>query len=218
LAVSGASTLDITLDAPGGALGGFSYLDAPAGAAVTLTANAASMGPIAVGALGSAVASLSLKAQVATLGNVTVDGNLDLQGSMTRTLGNVSVGGNARLATAALTRLGNLGVAGSLSLVGGLPALTQAGTFQAGSMPGLSRTMQIGSQAARGSSIGAISIGSVTRTKQQSGVYTFAFATYGGTPNATVGGKRIIATRAGASFGGVTLFATATPTRPSRKR
>jgi hypothetical protein len=218
LAVSGASTLDITLDAPGGALGGFSYLDAPAGAAVTLTANAASMGPIAVGALGSAVASLSLKAQVATLGNVTVDGNLDLQGSATRTLGNVSVGGNARLATAALTRLGNLGVAGSLSLVGGLPALTQAGTFQAGSMPGLSRTMQIGSQAARGSSIGAISIGSVTRTKQQSGVYAFAFATYGGTPNATVGGKRIIATRAGASFGGVTLFATATPTRPSRKR
>jgi hypothetical protein len=218
LAVSGASTLDITLDAPGGALGGFSYLDAPAGAAVTLTANAASMGPIAVGALGSAVASLSLKAQVATLGNVTVDGNLDLQGSMTRTLGNVSVGGNARLATAALTRLGNLGVAGSLSLVGGLPALTQAGTFQAGSMPGLSRTMQIGSQAARGSSIGAISIGSVPRTKQQSGVYAFAFATYGGTPNATVGGKRIIATRAGASFGGVTLFATATPTRPARKR
>ncbi len=85
-------------------------------------------------------------------------------------------------------------------------------------MPGLSRTMQIGSQAARGSSIGAISIGSVPRTKQQSGVYAFAFATYGGTPNATVGGKRIIATRAGASFGGVTLFATATPTRPLRKR
>jgi hypothetical protein len=217
VAVTGASTLDITLDAPGGALGGFSYLDAPAGAAVTLTANAASMGPISVGALGSAVASLSLKAQVATLGNVTVDGNLDLQGSTTRTLGNVSVGGNARLATAALTRLGNLGVAGSLSLVGGLPALTQAGTFQAGSMPGLSRTMQIGSQAARGSSIGAISIGSVTRTKQQSGVYAFAFATYAGTPNATVGGKRIVATRAGSSLGGVTLFATATPTRPARK-
>jgi len=216
--VTGTSTLDLTLDAPGGALGGFSYLDAPAGAVVTLTANAASMGPIAVGALGSAVASLSLKAQVATLGNVTVDGNLDLQGSTTRTLGNVSVGGNARLATAALTRLGNLGVAGSLSLVGGLPALTQAGTFQAGSMPGLTRAMQIGSQAARGSSIGAISIGSVTRTKQQNGAYTFAFASYAGTPNATVGGKRIVATRAGASLGGVTLFATATPPRPLRKR
>jgi hypothetical protein len=128
------------------------------------------------------------------------------------------VGGNARLATAGLTRLGNLGVAGSLSLVGGLPALTQAGTFQAGSMPGLSRSVQIGSQTARGSSIGAISIGSVPRTQQQRGVYAFAFASYGGTPNATVGGRRIIATRAGASLGGVTLFATGTPPRPSGKR
>jgi hypothetical protein len=122
------------------------------------------------------------------------------------------------LATAALTRLGNLGVAGSLSLVGGLPALTQAGTFQAGSMPGLSRTMQIGSQTARGSSIGAISIGSVPRTKQQSGVYSFAFASYGGTPSATVGGRRITATRAGAAFGGVKLVSTGTPPRPSGKR
>ncbi|NBW87111.1 MAG: hypothetical protein EBR23_09860, partial [Planctomycetia bacterium] len=192
--VTGASTLDLTLDAPGGVLGGFSCLDAPAGASVKLTANAASMGPITVGSPGSAVASLSLTVQVATLDNVTVDGDLDLQGSATRTLGNVSVGGNAKLAAAGLTTLGNLGVAGSLTLVGGLPALTQAGTFQAGSMPGLTRNVQIGSRTARGSTIGAISIGSVPRTKQQRAAYSFAFASYAGTPNATVGGKRIVAT------------------------
>lgn len=62
----------------------------------------------------------------------------------------------------------------------------------------------------------------MTRTKQQRGVYAFAFATYGGTPNATVGGKGINATRTGASFGGVTLVSTAvasTPaSRPPRRR
>jgi hypothetical protein len=216
--VTGASTLDLTLDAPGGVLGGFSCLDAAAGASVKLTANAASMGPIAVGSPGSAVASLSLKAQVATLDNVAVDGDLDLQASATRTLGNVSVGGNAKLAAAGLTTLGNLGVAGSLTLVGGLPALTQAGTFQAGSMPGLTRNVQIGSRTARGSTIGAISIGSLPRTKQQRGAYDFAFATYAGTPNATIGGRRITATRAGASVGGVTLLWTGTPPRPTRFR
>ena len=220
--VTGAQSLDLTLDVPGGALGAFSYVDAPAGATVKLTANASSMGPIAVAALGSATASLSLSGQVPTLGNVTVDGNLDLQGSATRTLGNVTVGGNATLATAALTTLGNLGVGGSLTLVGGLPALVQAGSFQAASMPGVSQTVQIGSRTAQGSAIGPISIGSVPRTKQQRGVYAFAFATYGGTPNATVGGRGINATRTGASFGGVTLVSTAvasTPaSRPPRRR
>lgn len=216
--VSGASALDLTLDAPGGALGAFSLLDAPADASVKLTAAAASMGPITVGSPGSAVANLTLKAQVPTLANVSVDGNLDLQGSATRTLGNVAVGGNATLATAALTTLGNLAVGGSLTLTGGLPALTRAGSFQAGSMPGLTRSVQIGSRTSRTSSIGAISIGSVPRTAQQRGVYSFAFAAYGGTPNALVGGKRITATRAGATFGGLTLLWTAPPPRPSRSR
>jgi len=215
--VTGAPALDLVLDAPGGSLGGFSYVDAPAGATVKLTATGVSIGPIAVAATGSATASLSLTSQVPTLGNVAVDGSLDLQGSTTRTLGNVTVGGNARLATAALTTLGNLSVGGRLSLVGGLPALTQAGSFQAGSMPGLTRSVQVGSRTARTSAIGAITIGSVTRTAQQRGVYAFAFATYGGTPNATIGGRRVMATRAGASLGGVTLYSTGTSPRPVRK-
>jgi hypothetical protein len=216
--ITAASTLDLTLDAPGGALGAFNYLDAPAGASVSLTATADSMGPITVGSPGSAVANFTLKAQVTTLGDVTVDGNLDLQGTATRTLGNVAVGGNARLATAGLTTLGNLGVGGGLTLVGGLPALTRAGSFQAGSMPGLTKNVQIGSRASRDSAIGPISIGAVSRTKQQKGVYAFAFANYGGRPNATIGTRRINATRAGASFGGATLFWTGTVPRPSRTR
>jgi hypothetical protein len=206
--VTGASTLDLTLDAPGGTLGAFTYVDAPAGGSVSLVANAASMGAIAVGSPGSAVANLALKAQVPTLGTITVDGNLDLRGSATRTIGGVSVGGNATLATAALTTLGNLAVTGSLSLVGGLPALTQAGTFTVGSLPGLSKSVAIGSRSVRGSSIGAVSIGSVTRTKQQKGTYDFAFSTWQGKPSVVVAGKSVNATKSGAASGGVKLFLT----------
>jgi hypothetical protein len=176
------------------------------------------MGAIAVGSPGSATANLTLAGNVMTFGNVAVDGNLALQGSSTRTLGNVSVGGNARLAKTGLTTLGNLGVGGSLTLPGGLPALTRAGNFQVGSMPGLTRSVQIGSRTSRTSSIGSISLGSMPRTRQQRGVYAFAFAAYGGTPNAIIGGKRITATRAGASFGGVTLQSLAPPPRPAGRR
>jgi hypothetical protein len=221
--VTGASAVELTLDAPGGALGGFSYLDAPAGAAVTLIATAASMGPITLGSPGSAVASLALTAQVPTLGNVIVDGNLNLQGSATRTLGDVTVGGNATLATAGLTTLGNLGVGGALSIVGGLPALTQAGTFTVGSLPGLSKSVSIGSRSVRGSSIGAVSIGSVTRTKQQKGTYDFAFSTWQGKPSAVVAGKSVNATKSGAASGGVKLFLTPggvvpSTVQPSKKK
>jgi hypothetical protein len=216
--VTGASAIDLTLDAPGGALGGLSFLDAAAGATVQITAYGSSMGSIVVGSPGSAAANLTLAGNVMTFGNVAVDGNLDLQGSSARTLGNVSVGGNARLATTGLTTLGNLGVGGSLTLPGGLPALTRAGNFQVGSMPGLTRSVQIGSRTSRTSSIGSISLGSMPRTRQQRGVYAFAFAAYGGTPNAIIGGKRINATRSGASFGGVTLLSLAPPARSAGRR
>jgi hypothetical protein len=166
------------------------------------------MGSITLGSPGSAVASLALTAQVPTVGNVIVDGNLNLQGSATRTLGDVTVGGNATLATAALTTLGNLGVGGALSLVGGLPALTKAGSFTVGSLPGLSKSVSIGSRSVRGSSIGAVSIGSVTRTKQQKGTYDFAFSTWQGTPNAVVAGRGVKASKNGAASGGVKLFLT----------
>ena len=206
--VTGGSTLDLTLDAPGGSLGGFTYLDAPGGASVSLTANAVSLGPITVASPGSATANLTLIAQVTTLGDVAVDGSLVLQGSSTRSLGNVTVGGNAKLSTAALATLGNLSVAGSLELVGGLPNLRQAGNFSVGSLPGLARSVSIGSRSARGTSIGTVSIGATPRTKQQRGTYDFAFSTWAGRPNAVVAGRAVNASRNGAVSGGARLFLT----------
>ena len=206
--VTGGSTLDITLDAPGGSIGGFTYLDAPGGASVSLTANAVSLGPITVASPGSATANLTLIAQVTTLGDVAVDGSLVLQGSSTRSLGNVTVGGNAKLSTAALATLGNLSVAGSLELVGGLPNLQQAGNFSVGSLPGLPRSVSIGSRSARATSIGTVSIGATPRTKQQKGTYDFAFSTWAGRPNAVVAGRAVNASRNGAVSGGARLFLT----------
>lgn len=213
--VTSGSTLDLTLDAPGGSLGGFTYLDAPGGASVSLTANAVSLGPITVASPGSATANLTLIAQVTTLGDVAVDGSLILQGSSTRSLGNVTVGGNAKLSTAALATLGNLSVAGSLELVGGLPNLRQAGNFSVGSLPGLARSVSIGSRSARGTSIGTVSIGATPRTKQQKGTYDFAFSTWAGRPNAVVAGRAVNASRNGAVSGGARLFLTPGGVAPS---
>jgi hypothetical protein len=164
------------------------------------------------------VANLTLKAQVPTLGNVAVDGNLDLQGSATRTVGNVTVGGNATLSTAGLTTLGNLSVTGSLTLNGGLPSLLQAGNLSVGSLPGLAKSVSIGSRTARGTSIGTVSIGATPRTAQQKGTYDFAFATWQGVPNATVAGRTVNASRNGTVSGGVKLFLTSTPTTPTSRQ
>ena len=213
--VTGGSTIDLTLDAPGGSLGGFTYLDAPGGASVSLTANAVSLGPITVASPGSATANLTLIAQVTTLGDVAVDGSLVLQGSSTRSLGNVTVGGNAKLSMAALATLGNLSVAGSLELVGGLPNLQQAGNFSVGSLPGLPRSVSIGSRSARATSIGTVSIGATPRTKQQKGTYDFAFSTWAGRPNAVVAGRAVNASRNGAVSGGARLFLTPGGVAPS---
>ena len=213
--VTGGSTIDLTLDAPGGSLGGFTYLDAPGGASVSLTANAVSLGPITVASPGSATANLTLIAQVTTLGDVAVDGSLVLQGSSTRSLGNVTVGGSAKLSMAALATLGNLSVAGSLELVGGLPNLQQAGNFSVGSLPGLPRSVSIGSRSARATSIGTVSIGATPRTKQQKGTYDFAFSTWAGRPNAVVAGRAVNASRNGAVSGGARLFLTPGGVAPS---
>ena len=215
MTVTGGSTLDLTLDAPGGSLGGFAYLGAPGGASVSLTANAASLGPITVASPGSAMANLTLIAQVTTLGDVAVDGSLVLQGSSTRSLGNMTVGGNAKLSTAGLATLGNLSVAGSLELVGGLPKLLQAGNFSVGSLPGLARSVSIGSRSARGTSIGTVSIGATPRTKQQKGTYDFAFSTWAGKPNAVVAGRAVNASRNGTVSGGARLFLTPGGVAPS---
>jgi len=198
ITVTGGASLDLTLDSPGGALGTFAFVDAPSGAVVKLTATAASMGSIVVGSPGSATANLELSATVATMGSIEVDGNLSLKASTTQTLGTLTVGG-------------------VLTLDGGLPSLVQAGGFQVGSLPGLSQNMQIGSRSARGSTIGPISIGAVTRTQRQRGDYVFAFATYGGRPNATVAGRGMNATRGGTSHNGMTLYATGATTTARRQ-
>jgi hypothetical protein len=198
ITVTGGASLDLTLDSPGGALGTFAFVDAPSGAVVKLTATAASMGSIVVGSPGSATANLELSATVATMGSIEVDGNLSLKASTTQTLGTLTVGG-------------------VLTLDGGLPSLVQAGGFQVGSLPGLSQNVQIGSRSARGSTIGPISIGAVTRTQRQRGDYVFAFATYGGRPNATVAGRGMNATRGGTSHNGMTLYATGATTTARRQ-
>lgn len=209
VAVSGAGAVDLTLDTSG-SIGNLTFQDAPNGSTLSLTLSATSVGNIMVDAPGGiATANLSLAGQVPTLGNVTVDGNLGLQGSATRTVGNVTVGGNATLATAALTTLGNLTVGGSLTLNGGLPNLLQAGNFTVGSLPGIARSVAIGSRSARGTSIGAVTIQSTPRTKQQKGTYDFAFSTWTGQPSAVVAGRGANATRNGAALGGVKLFLTA---------
>ena len=102
-----------------------------------------------------------------------------------------------------------------LSLVGGLPNLLQAGSFTVGSLPGISRSVAIGSRSARGTSIGAVSIQSTPRTKQQKGTYDFAFSTWAGQPNAVVAGRGANATRNGAAVGGVKLFLTAGGSSPT---
>jgi hypothetical protein len=57
----------------------------------------------------------------------------------------------------------------------------------------------------------------VTRTQRQRGDYVFAFATYGGRPNATVAGRGMNATRGGTSHNGMTLYATGATTTARRQ-
>jgi hypothetical protein len=145
---------------------------------------------------GLAAADLVLTGTVATFGNVTVDGN-------------------ATLDVPSVTTIGNLSVGGTLTVPKGLPSLARMGAFTVGSMAGVSRDVSIGSRALRGTSIGAIQIGAINRTKQQKGFYNFAFSTYGGAPNAIVGSRGRNATAKGAIIDAVRLFKTAPPPAPT---
>ena len=158
---------------------------------ITLTLAASSVGNLTVGAPGSlATADLVLGGTVGSFGNVNVDGN-------------------ATLNVPSVTKMGALTVGGTLTLPKGLPSLAQMGAFSAGSLPGLSRDVSIGSRSLRGTSIGAIQIGAINRTKQQKGLYNFAFSTYAGSPNAIVGSSGRNATSKGATIDVVRLFKTA---------
>lgn len=189
--VSMANSMDLTLDAAGGDIGGIAFTNLASGAVITLTLAASSVGNLTVGAPGSlATADLVLGGTVGSFGNVNVDGN-------------------ATLNVPSVTKMGALTVGGTLTLPKGLPSLAQMGAFSAGSLPGLSRDVSIGSRSLRGTSIGAIQIGAINRTKQQKGLYNFAFSTYAGSPNAIVGSSGRNATSKGATIDVVRLFKTA---------
>lgn len=189
--VSMANSMDLTLDAAGGDIGAIAFTNLASGAVITLTLAASSVGHLTVGAPGSlATADLVLGGTVTSFGNVTVDGN-------------------ATLDVPTVTTMGNLAVGGMLTLPKGLPSLAQMGSFSAGFLPGLSRDVSIGSRSLRGTSIGAIQIGAINRTKQLKGLYNFAFSTYAGSPNAVVGSSGRNATPKGTTIDVVRLFKTA---------
>jgi hypothetical protein len=189
--VSMANSMDLTLDAASGDIGAIAFTNLASGAVITLTLAASSVGNLTVGAPGSlATADLVLGGTVGSFGNVNVDGN-------------------ATLDVPSVTKLGALTVGGTLTLPSGLPSLAQMGAFSAGSLPGLSRDVSIGSRSLRGTSIGAIQIGAINRTKQQKGLYNFAFSTYAGSPNAIVGSSGRNATSKGVTVDAVRLFKTA---------
>lgn len=203
--VSNATSMDLTLDAAGGAIGPLAFTNLASGAVITLALAAGSVGNLAVSSPGSfSSANLVLSGTVTSLGNVTVDGNASLDVPSVKAMGSLSVGG-------------------TLTLPKGLPSLAQMGSFTVGALPGLARDVQIGSRSLRGTSIGAIQIGTINRTRQQRGLYNFAFSNYAGSPNAVVGTSGRNATPNGATVDVVRLFRTAaaqpTPTTtPAKKK
>jgi hypothetical protein len=206
VSISTANSTELTLDAAGGSIGPLAFTNLDAGTVITLALAASSVGNVTIDALGGlSAADLVLSGTVSKLGTVTVDGN-------------------ASLDMPSITTMGNLSVGGTLTLPKGLPSLAQMGTFAAGALPGLARDVSIGSRSLRGTSIGAIQIGTINRTKQQKGLYNFAFSTYAGSPNAIVGSSGRNATSNGATVEAVRLFKTAaaqpapTTTPAKRKR
>jgi hypothetical protein len=191
VSISTANSTGLTLDAAGGSIGPLSFTNLDSGTVITLALAASTVGNVTIDAPGGlSAADLVLSGTVSKLGTVTVDGN-------------------ASLDMPSITTMGNLSVGGTLTLPKGLPSLAQMGTFTAGALPGLARDVSIGSRSLRGTSIGAIQIGAINRTKQQKGLYTFAFSTYAGSPNAIVGSSGRNATSKGATIDVVRLFKTA---------
>lgn len=207
VSISTASSTELTLDAAGGSIGPLAFTNLAAGTVITLALAASSVGNVTIDATGGlSAANLVLSGTVSKLGNVTVDGNTTLD-------------------VPSITTMGNLSVDGTLTLPRGLPSLAQMGAFDVGALPGIARDVSIGSRSLRGTSIGAITIDAINRTKQQKGLYNFAFSTYAGSPNAIVAGNGRNATSAGATVEAVRLFRTAaaqpapttTPTRRKRR-
>jgi hypothetical protein len=140
------------------------------------------------------------------MGDISAPGDLNLTANSLQSAGNITAGGKATIKAAALATAGNLNVAGSLNIGNGLPALSQIGSFKAGSLAAISKSLWIGSKSIKGSVIGPIEIGSIAKGK---GLYQFAFSQFTGTPNAVIGGKSGNAkTGAGLSLNGAKLILT----------
>jgi hypothetical protein len=205
VSISMANSTELTLDAAGGSIGPLAFTDLTSGAVITLALAASTVGNVTISSPGGlSAADLVLSGTISKLGTVTVDGN-------------------ASLDVPSVTTMGSLTVGGTLTLPKGLPSLAQMGAFNVGALSGLSRDVSIGSRSLRGTSIGAIQIGTINRTKQQKGLYNFAFSTYAGSPNAIVGSSGRNATSKGATIDVVRLFKTAAAppaptTTPAKKK
>lgn len=190
-----------------GALGDVTISNVPGASTVTLNVTAASAGKLAVS--GSTPADLpvvNLTTSSTAAGDIAAPGDLNLTANSLQSAGSIIVGGNAVLKAAALATAGDLNVTGNLNLDKGLPALSQIGSFRAGSLSAIAKHLQIGSKSIKGSSIGPIAIGSIAKGK---GEYQFAFSQYMGSPNATIGGKSANAKAgAGQPLGGARLILT----------
>lgn len=198
-----------------GALGDLNISNVPAAASVKLNVTAASQGNLVMTANPGERPALNFTTSETSIGNVTAPGDLNLTANSLITAGQITVGGNASLKTPALKTAGDLNVAGNLNLNTGLPALAQIGSFNAGSLSAISKKIWIGSKSIKGSSIGPINIGSITKGK---GEYQFAFSQFSGTPNATIGGKSANAkSGAGHAVNGARLILTAPATVASAR-
>ncbi len=169
-----------------GSLGDVSISNVPTSATLSLNVTAVSQGNLVVSANPGDQPSVNLTTTETAMGNISTPGNLNLTANALKSAGSILVGGNAVIKAAALTTAGNLNVTGNMNLNQGLPALTQIGSFKAGSLSAISKNLMIGSKSIKGSLIGPIQIGSIAKGK---GEYQFAFSQYSGTPNAVIGGK-----------------------------
>ena len=131
-----------------GSIGDTIINNAQNGSNVKLNINAPNVGSVVVSSPGSGATNLNLTTSATDIGNISADGNAVINGT--------SVG-----------RMGKLSIGGQLSIAQGLPKMSQMGTFTAGSLAALNKTVMIGSKQSISSSIGKIQIGSMAKGKAE---------------------------------------------------
>jgi hypothetical protein len=189
-----------------GAVGNIVISQVPATASIKLNITAAAGGIVQMSANPGELPALNLTTSQTVMGDISAPGDLNLTANSLQSAGNITAGGKATIKAGSLATAGNLNVAGSLNIGNGLPALSQIGSFKAGSLAAISKSLWIGSKSIKGSVIGPIEIGSIAKGK---GLYQFAFSQFTGTPNAVIGGKSGNAkTGAGLSLNGAKLILT----------